>query len=205
MTLFLPKQFPVQFVMPVATKARLGPATPMDVIAEITQAAGEGASMYARRQRTGVFRTIRMPVFDRFVPARQEPLRVGYLLPPQHRGIVTLLRSHGVRVEQLTGEWRGSAEAFRVDSVTVAPNLFEGHRTVTAEGNWAARDASAAAGWYFVSTRQRLGVLAAYLLEPESDDGVVTWNLMDRDLRRNAEYPFLRATAQVNVPRRVVE
>jgi hypothetical protein len=189
----------------VATKARLGAGTPMDVIAEITQPAGEGASMYARRRRTGEFRTIRMPVFDRFVPARQEPLREGYLLPPQHRGIVTMLRSHGIRVEQLTAEWRGNAEAFRIDSVMVAPNLFEGHRTVTADGNWAARDAAVPSGWYYISTRQRLGVLAAYLLEPESDDGVVTWNFMDRDLRRGAEYPFLRLASQPNVPRRVVE
>jgi hypothetical protein len=89
--------------------------------------------------------------------------------------------------------------------VMVAPNLFEGHRTVTTEGNWAARDAAVVSGWYYVSTRQRLGVLAAYILEPESDDGVVTWNFMDRDLRRGSEYPFLRVTAQLNVPRRVVE
>jgi hypothetical protein len=48
----------------VTVRSTLGPPTRQDVVAEITQAAGEGASGFARRKRTGVYRTIRMPVFD---------------------------------------------------------------------------------------------------------------------------------------------
>jgi hypothetical protein len=35
-------------------------------------------------------------------------------------------------------------------------------------------------------------VLAMYLLEPESDDGLVTWNFFDRSLTPGAEFPVLR-------------
>ena len=185
----------------VITRSVLGPSTDQDVIAELTEPAGEGAGMYARRRRTGVFRTIRMPVFDRFVGARREPMAEGYLLPPQHAQIVDLLRLQGVTVERLSEPLSATVESFKIDSLTAAPFVFEGHRTVSLEGNWNLRSVELPAGWYFVTTRQRLGVLAAYLLEAESEDGVVTWNFLDRDLRRNGEYPFLRVRTPIATPR----
>ncbi|HWA40713.1 MAG TPA: M14 family metallopeptidase, partial [Gemmatimonadales bacterium] len=118
----------------VVTRSVLGPSTDQDVIAELTEPAGEGSGMYARRRRTGVFRTIRMPVFDRFVGARREPLTEGYLLPPQHSQIVDLLRLQGITVERLSAPLAASVEAFKIDSVTAAPFVFEGHRTVSLEG-----------------------------------------------------------------------
>ena len=50
----------------VAVRSVLAPPTVQPVIAEITRSAGDGTGGYARRQRTGVYRSIRMPVFDRF-------------------------------------------------------------------------------------------------------------------------------------------
>jgi hypothetical protein len=79
-----------------------------------------------------------------------------------------------------------------VDSLIVSTGVFEGHRGVLVEGRWQGREAAATPGWYLVSTDQRLGVLAAYLLEPASEDGFVAWNFLDRDLRRGAEAPILR-------------
>jgi hypothetical protein len=73
-------------------------------------------------------------------------------------------------------------------------SLFEGHRTVTLEGRWApgSVDSTIAPGWYLIRTDQALGTLAGYLLEPASEDGVVTWNLLDRELRVGSPYPIVR-------------
>jgi hypothetical protein len=106
--------------------------------------------------------------------------------------VVDLLRRHGVVVERLGSDWRGRGETFTVDSVSATRNAFEGHRQVSVEGRWTAGELTARAGSWFVSTDQRLGVLAAYLLEPESEDGVVAWNFLDRDLRPRATYPVRR-------------
>jgi hypothetical protein len=43
-----------------------------------------------------------------------------------------------------------------------------------------------------VSTAQPLGILVAYLLDPESDDGFATWNLFDASLVAGRAYPVLR-------------
>jgi hypothetical protein len=39
------------------------------------------------------------------------------------------------------------------------------------------------AGWYYVSTAQAKGNLISYLLEPETDDNLITWNYTDNVLR----------------------
>jgi len=48
------------------------------------------------------------------------------------------------------------------------------------------------------STMQPLGVLAAYLLEPASEDGVATWNLLDDALSAGRPYPILRSRRAVS-------
>jgi hypothetical protein len=177
----------------VAVRSVLAPPTSQDVIAEITNPAGEGSGGFARRKRTGVYRTIRMPVFDRFTAARKEALPVAYAVPVRLDGVVDLLRRQGVELERVTRPVRVSAGIFIIDSLVDGP-LFEGHRTMQAEGIWMAQstDTMLGSGWLLVRTAQPLGVLAAYLLEPASEDGVVTWNLLDRELEARTAYPILR-------------
>jgi hypothetical protein len=163
------------------------------VVAEITQDAGEGTNGYARRRRTGVYRAIRMPVFDRFTADRKGAMPRSYLIPGRLTDIVQLLRRQGVTVERISGPLRTSVQQFTVDSLSV-DSLFEGHRSARIQGQWRSEplDSAITAGWFRVSTDQPLGTLAAYLLEPASEDGVVTWNLLDRELQAGLPYPILR-------------
>jgi len=183
----------------VAVRSVLGPPTPQDVVAEITRPDSEGNGGYARRIRTGEYRTIRMPVYDRFVPSRREALPAAYLLPSRFGDLATLLRRQGITVERLRQPWSGAVERFAVDTVLLEP-LFEGHRPVEVEGHWGGDSTvTAETGWFLVRTDQPLGVLAAYLLEPASEDGLATWNLLDRELQPHASYPIIRTRAAVRV------
>jgi hypothetical protein len=174
----------------VAVRSALGPPTPGRIVAEITEPAGEGHGMYARRRRTGVFRTLEMPVYDRFVAERMEAMPEAYLIPERLTGVVELLRRQGVELE------RGAAgvarvEHFVVDSIRREPR-FEGHRPTVIEGRWLPHAGEPGPGWYRVRTAQPLGLLAAYLLEPASEDGIVAWNLLDAELAAGRAYPILR-------------
>jgi hypothetical protein len=183
----------------VAVRSVLGPPTEQDVVAELTRPAGEGNGGYARRTRTGVYRTIRMPVFDRFVPSRREAMPAGYLLPSRFGDLAVLLRRQGIAVERLRQSWSGPVERFAVDTIVVQ-ELFEGHRPVGVEGHWDPATAMTAdSGWFLVRTDQPLGVLAAYLLEPASEDGLATWNLLDRELEPHQSYPIVRARTPITV------
>jgi murein tripeptide amidase MpaA len=183
----------------VALRSGFAAPTQMDVIAEITERADEGSGPFSRRRQTGVFKTIRMPVFDRFEATRKEAVPAAYLIPPQYAEIVALLRAQGIEVRRIGGEWSGNVEVFPVDSLVVEP-LFEGHRTIRVEGKWTPGFFAAGPGWYVVITDQPLGLFAAYLLEPASEDGLVTWNLFDRSLRRGQPAPVLRSRAPLTVP-----
>ena len=117
--------------------------------------------------------------------------------------MVAILRAQGVEVRRIAAPWTAPSEAFLVDSLIVEP-FFEGHRTIRVEGNWSPTTTVAAAGWYMVATDQRLGTFAAYLLEPASEDGLVTWNFFDRNLRRGQPASVLRVRAPLNVPAELV-
>jgi hypothetical protein len=184
----------------VAIRSVLAPPTQQLVVAELTRSAGQGSHGFARRERTGIYRSIRMPVFDRFQSLRKERSPEAYLIPPRLRSIVDLLREQGIAVDSVVKHEKLAAHRFRVDTLTVGP-IFEGHRLVQVEGQWSseAADSTINPGWYVVRTRQPLGTLAAYLLEPASDDGVVTWNLLDRELQPGGVYPILSVRSSARI------
>ena len=61
---------------------------------------------------------------------------------------------------------------------------FQGHHTVALTVERTRTEAVAEAGTVLVPLAEPLGHLAAFLLEPESPDGVATWNLLDEALSR---------------------
>ena len=64
-------------------------------------------------------------------------------------------------------------------------------------GRWEpGKSVTLAAGTYVVRVAQPLGVLAMYLLEPESDDGIVAWDVAGRSSGAAGSAPVIRlATA----------
>lgn len=179
----------------VTVRSEYGEPVMRDVVVEITRPDNDGHGGYSRRIRTGEYRTIRMPVYDSFAPTRREAMPAAYLLPPASGEIVEHLLLQGVIVERVTEPWQAEVEAFMIDSIRAARNPFQGHRLVTVEGSWADFDGEGGAGWYLVPTNQRLGVFAAWLLEPASEDGLVAWGFYDRSLRRGETFPVLRTRA----------
>lgn len=154
---------------------------------------------------TGASRPVLMEVHDRFSAVRSEAVPAAYLIDSRHEKVVDLLRRQGVTVERLSRAWIGSVERFVVDTVIRATRANEGHCSVRVEGTWsnAATD-TVAAGSFLVPTNQRFGVLAAFLLEPASEDGYTTWNFFDDALASHQAHPVRRVRAVPSVPRRAV-
>ena len=76
-----------------------------------------------------------------------------------------------------------------------AEQQFEGHRIRTVEGAWTPTELRLPAGTLVLSTDQPAGRLLFSLLEPRSDDGLVTWNLLDDQISVNGTYPVVRSLA----------
>ena len=151
-------------------------------------------------RRTGRIRRVKVPIIDRFEPALGQTLPYAWVIPPGQESILGTLRANGVFVERATAPVLTRVERFAIDSVIKAPNAFQGHQEVRLTGRWVADTATIASGTHIVRAGQPLGILTLYLLEPQSDDGLVTWNFMDAWLRAGATYPLLRVTERFAAP-----
>ena len=119
-----------------------------------------------------------------------------YVIPREHWSQVNLLRMHGIKV--MRGPWKkfDTHEKFIVKEIRKSPRPFQGHQMQKLETERVELDVALDPEAYYVSTRQPLGLLAAALLEPESNDSLATWNFFDRDLKIDAAFPVTRGLTQ---------
>jgi len=143
-------------------------------------------------RRTGNYRRVRMPVYDRFVPTLTTAPAWGFAFSAGDSSAVRLLRLHGITVQRATAPCQVIGEVFVTDSVVVSPTPFQGRREVRLEGAWRRTDARLDAGAFVVPLAQPLGVVATYLLDPRSDDGLVTWNVGNRVSNGRLEFTATR-------------
>jgi hypothetical protein len=146
--------------------------------------AAEGAPQgpFPRMRPTDRKKTYVMPYYADFVAKRSVRLPYAYLIPIAGTDILDKLRQHGIAVERLTEAATLETEAFRLKEIKGAERLYQGHRTNTVKGEYAVETREFPKGTLLVRTAQPLGRLAAYLLEPESDDGLLVWNFFDKDI-----------------------
>jgi hypothetical protein len=143
-------------------------------------------------RRTGHFRSEKMKVYDRFEPTLERRPPAAYVLRAGDTVAVRLLREHGVEVRRVDAPRDALVQAFRIDSVISSQRAFQGHHAVRLEGKWSERSQNVAAGSWLVPVAQPMGMVAFYMLEPESDDGLVEWNFFDPELAVGKEYPVYR-------------
>lgn len=132
-----------------------------------------------------------VPYYAEYVPQRTARLPFAYLLPSPDEDVVALLLRHGLVVERLAEAASLEVATFLPKEVKEAERLFQGHRLNAVSGEYRTEMREFAAGTVVVRTGQPLGCLAAGLLEPESDDGLVAWNFFDRRLAGQWERGFL--------------
>jgi hypothetical protein len=168
---------------------------PLMRVADTTTRSEPGVPLGYRR--TGRLVTQTMPVVDRFEPTLTRRPSQGYAFDAALTDVVMLLRRHGVRVDSLTRARTVTVERFVVDSLRQAPRPFQGHREVTASGRWERATQELKAGSWIVRRQGDRDLVAFQLLEPESDDGVLTWNLLDASLRAGTAAPVVRLLAPV--------
>jgi len=132
--------------------------------------------------KTDKKRTYKVPYCCKFVPKRSVPFPAGYFIAINDPGIAKKLLQHGITVEILRRPASVEVESYRLTELKADENVYQGHHTNTVKGEYITEEKTFPEGTFFVSTAQRLGSLAAYLLEPESDDGFMVWNFYDRYL-----------------------
>jgi len=154
-------------------------------------------------RRAPKVRGVKMPIVDRFEASLDQTLPYAWIIPAAQAALLEPLQRHGVFVEQLAERATLRAERFSIDSISRG-QAFQGHQETRLSGRWASDSVTIDAGSYVVRGGQPLGILALYLLEPQSDDGLATWNFLDAWLQPGGAYPVLRVTERFAAPLRPV-
>jgi hypothetical protein len=149
-------------------------------------------------------RTYELEVVTRVEPSERVNKPFAYLFPASYSSPIETLQRHGISVESLTQETELPVEPYRIEKVTKAERAFQKHNEVTLEISREEKPRVAPrrlpAGTIVIRTAQPLGTLAAYLLEPRSEDGLATWNFFDDGLGAGSEFPVLRLSREAPLP-----
>jgi len=169
----------------------------------------EGQGRYPRVKKTDRKKTYKVPYYTDYIPKKSISLPFGYLIPASEKNIAAKLIQHGIIVERLVRPASVEVENFLVKELKAGPRLFQGHHMNSVKGEYKTETKTFPAGTFFVATGQILGKVAAYLLEPESDDGFLAWNFFDKDLvaewsRAMKIYPACRILKPVFLAKVVV-
>ena len=150
-------------------------------------------------RRTGRIRGQWMPVVDRFEPTRQTTVPAGgWLVEARDTAVLALLARHGVTVRAKFSPSRMiDVERFEVDSVDRVGRTFQGHHEVRVLGRWVRVRMLTSDDWRWVPAAQRQLLVAAQLLEPQSNDGATTWNLFDDRLAMAKYHPVMRVVTRL--------
>jgi hypothetical protein len=154
------------------------------------------------RQRTGVVRLVRMPVVASYEPTLTARLPFAYAFEAAAAdSLLPILRLHGVQVEQLTAPATVTAQSFAVDSVIDRGRNETPRNLKELQGRWNQPSArQLATGTYVVRAGQPSGLLAFYLLEPESDDGLQPF--LGAVMAAGRDFPVVRITARATLSTR---
>jgi len=135
-----------------------------------------------RMKPTDKTTTQTVPYYSEFFHKRSVRFPSGYLMSEVEPQAVQKILQHGILVERLKEAVTLEVQAFQIKEIKGAERLYQGHRANTVKGEYTMEKRAFPAGTYFITTAQPLGSLAAYLLEPESDDGLLVWNYLDKFL-----------------------
>jgi hypothetical protein len=136
--------------------------------------------------------------FAAFKDTVSSTLPRGYILPAAMDTIIQLLKQQGIIVSRLEKDQMFFGESFHIEKWNKSPRKFEGHFMASVEGSFKKHDFIAKKGDYLVDMAQPLANLIFYLLEPQSDDGLLAWNFFDKklasdiDQSKSFDYPVFK-------------
>ncbi len=125
---------------------------------------------------------VTVPYFADYFPKRSVPYPYAYIITIPDAQVVKLLKTHGIKIEKLEKPVSLDVQTIKIKELKPAARLNQGHYNNSIKVEYIKEKKEFAAGSLVVRTAQPLANVAAYLLEPETDDGLLYWNYWDKYL-----------------------
>lgn len=129
----------------------------------------------------------------------------AYAFDARLNDVAQFLRRHDIQVERLQSEITVPAEKFRLTGIEWASAPYQNHLNATPTVEIVSERMSLPEGTYFVRMQQNAARLVAELLEPDTDDSLIVWNLLDHSIPnpralQNPERPFFIPVYRIMSP-----
>jgi len=141
-----------------------------------------GMRGYWRYKQSDRHRTVTVPYIADYYPLENVAIPYAYLITVPDKDVLENLINHGIIVEKMSEPQILEVDGFVIEDLKSEPRLNQGHYTNAVKGHFEKTSREFLVGTYIVRTNQKLGNLASYLLEPQSDDGLLLWNFFDKYL-----------------------
>lgn len=166
--------FPIKYIgKPIPEKVTIK-TYEVDVITN-----AEGRETYKKSDRK---KTVQVPYMARYDANLSVKSPFAYLVNVSDPLVISLLMKHGIQVSKLNKAQTFEVEAFKLTDLKPDSRLNQGHFNQTVSGVWTSEQMEFKAETFVIRTAQPLANLASYLLEPQSNDGLLKWNFLDRYL-----------------------
>lgn len=135
-----------------------------------------------RYKPTNKIKTVTVPYYVDYYAKRSVKLPFAYLISQSDAKVVSLLKTHGIKIETLNKPALLDVQTIKTKELKPSQRLNQGHYNNSIKVEYINEKKEFAAGTLVVRTAQPLANVATYLLEPETDDGLLYWNYWDKYL-----------------------
>lgn len=135
-----------------------------------------------RYKPTNKIKTVTVPYYVDYYAKRSVKLPFAYLISQADAKVVSLLKTHGIKIETLNKPALLDVQTIKTKELKPSQRLNQGHYNNSIKVEYINEKKEFAAGTLVVRTAQPLANVATYLLEPETDDGLLYWNYWDKYL-----------------------
>jgi hypothetical protein len=122
---------------------------------------------------------ITIPKFDEAKVTASVAPPLYYIIPPQYKDVIEVLRLHGVKFTRLAKPLTTEVESYQLTEPKWAISSFENHITVTFKQAPLKESRTYAAGSVVVPMAQESANVAIHLLEPAGPDSFVYWGFFN--------------------------
>jgi len=124
------------------------------------------------------FELMEGPILTNWEPTETITRPWGYLIPNSLSKVVPLLLQHDISVKKLTEPVELEVETWYATEVT-HDEYFQAHYLKSLKAEKRTETVSLPAGSFFIPSGQASSNLISYLLEPVTNDNLVTWGFLD--------------------------
>lgn len=132
--------------------------------------------------KRGEFEKVMGGVYTQFTPTKTTTRPWAYVMPPQMAYLIPLLAKHDISVKKILKPSELNVEAYTVNEIKDT-QYFQGHYLKEVSVDKKEETINLPVGSFLIPTGQPKSNLLCYLMEPETNDNLITWGYLDNFIR----------------------